>query len=89
MHGERSNSRINCLIEKAVSRWGENDLELARHTFPKAWHDVARESSEAQARALYPATWDRWKAQYRRFNATGTFDGKVTDRLGISVRPRG
>lgn len=45
-------------------------------------------TSEAQARALYPATWDRWKAQYRRFNTTGTFDGKVTDRLGISVRPR-
>lgn len=45
-------------------------------------------TSEAQARALYPATWDRWKAQYRRFNSTGTFDGKVTDRLGISVRPR-
>lgn len=46
-------------------------------------------TSEAQARALYPATWDRWKTQYRRFNVTGTFDGKVTDRLGISVRPRG
>ena len=45
-------------------------------------------TSEAQARALYPATWDRWKTQYRRFNVTGTFDGKVTDRLGISVRPR-
>lgn len=43
---------------------------------------------EAQARSLYPATWDRWKTQYRRFNVTGTFDGKVTDRLGISVRPR-
>lgn len=45
-------------------------------------------TSETQARALYPQTWDRWKTQYRRFNVTGTFDGKVTDRLGISVRPR-
>jgi L-gulono-1,4-lactone dehydrogenase len=37
-------------------------------------------------RALYPR-YDAWKAIYLRFNA-GTFDGKVTDRLGISVRPR-
>jgi len=46
-------------------------------------------TSEAQVRSLYPKTWDRWKTQYLRFNSTGTFDGKVTDRLGISVRPRG
>lgn len=43
--------------------------------------------SETQLRALYPK-WENWKAQYRSFNANGTFDGKVTDRLGISVRPR-
>ncbi|VUD40494.1 L-gulono-1,4-lactone dehydrogenase [Thalassocella blandensis] len=35
---------------------------------------------------LYPR-WDDWLVQYRRFNH-GTFDGKVTDRLGISVVPR-
>lgn len=45
-------------------------------------------TSDAAVRSLYPDTWDRWKAQYHRFNVTGTFDGKVTDRLGISVRPR-
>jgi hypothetical protein len=50
--------------------------------------DVNSITSEAQLRALYPDTWDRWKAQYRRFNVTGTFDGKATDRMGISVRPR-
>lgn len=49
--------------------------------------DLNTLTSEAQLRALYPR-WDAWKAQYRRFNANGTFDGKVTDRLGISVRPR-
>ena len=48
--------------------------------------DLNSLTSEAQARSLYPK-WDVWKTQYRRFNA-GTFDGKVTDRLGISVRPR-
>ena len=41
-------------------------------------------TGESQLRGLYPK-WDVWKAQYRRFNG-GTFDGKVTDRLGISVR---
>lgn len=49
--------------------------------------DLNTLTSEAQLRALYPR-WDAWKAQYLRFNANGTFDGKVTDRLGISVRPR-
>lgn len=49
--------------------------------------DLNTLTSEAQLSALYPR-WDAWKTQYRRFNATGTFDGKVTDRLGISVRPR-
>lgn len=44
-------------------------------------------NSETQLRTLYPK-WDNWKAQYRTFNYNGTFDGKVTDRLGISVRPR-
>ena len=41
---------------------------------------------EAWPRAVYPR-WDDWLAVYRQFNR-GTFDGKVTDRLGISVRPR-
>ncbi|MFZ5724056.1 MAG: D-arabinono-1,4-lactone oxidase [Pseudomonadota bacterium] len=41
---------------------------------------------ESQARSIYPK-WEAWKTQFRRFNA-GTFDGHVTDRLGISVRPR-
>lgn len=45
-------------------------------------------AGNAQVAALYPQTWERWKTQFRRFNPNGTFDGKVTDRLGISVRPR-
>lgn len=49
--------------------------------------DLNTLTSEAQLRALYPK-YEVWKTQYRRFNASGTFDGKVTDRLGISVRPR-
>lgn len=45
-------------------------------------------TSEAQLAGLYPSTWARWKNQFRRFNPKGTFDGKVTDRLRISVRQR-
>lgn len=48
--------------------------------------DLKLIQSESEARALYPK-WDQWMTQYRRFNQ-GTFDGWVTDRLGISVRPR-
>ena len=35
---------------------------------------------------LYPR-WDDWMEQYHHFNR-GTFDGRVTDRLGISINPR-
>ena len=31
--------------------------------------------------------WGDWLSVYRQFNK-GTFDGKVTDRLGISIHPR-
>lgn len=43
-------------------------------------------NSESELRRLYPH-WDDWKSVYTQFN-DGTFDGKVTDRLGISVKPR-
>lgn len=77
---------------------GTNGLEELFHTYqstflaefgsrPHWGLDLKILNSEAQLRQLYPK-WDDWKAVYRRFNATGTFDGKVTDRLGISVRPR-
>lgn len=48
--------------------------------------DLKLLTAETQARNLYPK-WESWKTQYRRFNK-GTFDGHVTDRLGISVKPR-
>jgi hypothetical protein len=41
---------------------------------------------EAWPRAIYPR-WDAWLEVFREHNH-GTFDGAVTDRLGISVRPR-
>lgn len=39
--------------------------------------------------ALYGDSARRWLDVYRRLNTAGTFDGAFTDRLGISVRPRG
>ena len=41
--------------------------------------------SENEARRLYPHTWDDWIIKYREFNK-GSFDGKFTDRLEISVK---
>jgi FAD/FMN-containing dehydrogenase len=37
-------------------------------------------------RTVYPR-WDTWLTAYRQFNA-GSFDGAVTDRLGISIKHR-
>lgn len=38
-----------------------------------------------EVRALYPESADRWLAVYRKLNHHGTFNGAITDRLGISV----
>lgn len=37
--------------------------------------------------ALYPA-WPKWLTVYETLNAKGAFDGRLTDRLGISRRSR-
>ncbi|MDF1822567.1 MAG: FAD-binding protein [Alcanivoracaceae bacterium] len=67
---------------KAYQRTMRNEFSARPH-----WGlDLKLLQSEAEAWALYPK-WNDWMVQYRRFNR-GTFDGKVTDRLGISVRPR-
>jgi L-gulono-1,4-lactone dehydrogenase len=90
--------RDSMFIELIVLRAGQNakkflstHIKAYNNEFQARPHwglDLNSITSDSQARALYPETWDRWKTQYRRFNTTGTFDGKVTDRIGISVRPR-
>lgn len=92
------NGRDTSFIEIISMRAGKNTKNLlATHqkTYlaefgarPHWGLDLNTFSSEAEVRALYPETWDRWMTQYRRFNVAGTLDGKVTDRLGISVHPR-
>jgi FAD/FMN-containing dehydrogenase len=49
--------------------------------------DLGILKSEAEVARLYPA-WPAWKTVYAQLNDKGTFDGRVTDRLGISMGKR-
>lgn len=49
--------------------------------------DLSVLQGDADLRRIYPR-WDDWLAVYRQFNSKGVFDGKVTDRLGISMGNR-
>lgn len=62
-------------IEKFAARphWGLDMSFLTR------WSDIER---------LYGQSAQDWLRVYRRLNSVGTFDGSVTDRLGISMRPK-
>ena len=88
----------NTVFLEIIILKGTRGLEELFHTYQSTYLDEFNSrphwgldmkvlSNEQQLRDLYPR-WDDWKVVYRRFNATGTFDGRVTDRLGISVRPR-
>lgn len=47
--------------------------------------DVKVLQGESWPPQIYPR-WEDWKQIYRQFNSQGTFDGRFTDRLGISMR---
>lgn len=47
--------------------------------------DVKILQGDEWAKKLYPR-WDDWISIYQQFNSQGVFDGRVTDRLGISMR---
>lgn len=85
-------------LEIIALRHGRNSKKLLQ-TYQKDFYerfksrphwglDLNLLTSEQQVRELYPESFDRWLIQFRRFNSSGTFDGQVTDRLGISIRPR-
>jgi hypothetical protein len=38
-----------------------------------------------RVKKLYPQTAERWRAKYALANASGVFNGELTDRLGISM----
>jgi hypothetical protein len=49
--------------------------------------DLSILQSFDEVRALYPQA-NAWFKAYESLNANGTFDGKLTDRLKISKKPR-
>ncbi|HWP05844.1 MAG TPA: FAD-binding protein [Polyangiaceae bacterium] len=63
-------------IEKFAARphWG---LDMS---YLQSWSEIER---------LYGQSAQDWQRVYRRLNSAGTFDGHLTDRLGISMRPKG
>jgi hypothetical protein len=63
-------------IEQFAARphWG---LDMS---FLRSWSEVER---------LYGQSARDWQRVFQRLNAAGTFDGQLTDRLGISMRPKG
>ncbi len=48
--------------------------------------DLNMMHSFAEVRRVYPKA-ESWHKVYRQLNARGTFNGRLTDRLGISMRP--
>jgi hypothetical protein len=50
--------------------------------------DLSILTSFDDVKRLYPASAERWLAQFKRMNPNGTFDGPFTDRLGISMAPK-
>jgi hypothetical protein len=57
------------------------DLGIRPH-----WGQVNSLAADTDFAAMYPK-WPQWMAAYARFNATGVFNSRFTDRIGIS-RPR-
>jgi hypothetical protein len=45
--------------------------------------DLSILKSEQKVKDLYPE-WPRWKTVYEKLNASGVFNGRLTERLGIS-----
>jgi hypothetical protein len=46
--------------------------------------DLSAIEGEDAVRNLYPS-FDQWHARYKTYNASGVFNGEITDRLGISM----
>lgn len=63
-----------------VDRFGSRPHWGLDMSFLTSWSEVER---------LYGQGAHDWQRVYQRLNSAGTFDGRFTDRLGISMRPRG
>jgi hypothetical protein len=88
------NGRATMMLEIIIVQGVKGDRELLRtyeqrmmEEFGARPHwglDLKILEGDAWAKVLYPR-WNDWLSVYQRFNANGTFDGRVTDRLGISM----
>ena len=91
-----SQGRAIMIVEPIVLQDVNNYQDLQRHyeqtlmeEFGGRPHwglDLDVLQGDTWPRALYPR-WDAWITVYKQFNK-GSFDGAVTDRLGISIKPR-
>jgi len=71
------------LLKRYESEYIEDCVLMARPHWGLTMNYLKNESA---CRRLYSNTWDTWMKVYRQFNK-GSFDGKFTDRLGISINP--
>lgn len=60
----------------------DDDKLLAR---PHWGLDVSVLRGHERLAEIYPKSFERWLAEYKKANATGVFNGEVTDRLRISM----
>lgn len=82
---------LEIIIVKGVNRYMdllktyEQTLMEEYHARPHWGLDVKVLEGETWPPVIYPR-WNEWKQIYSQFNSQGTFDGRFTDRLGISMR---
>lgn len=86
--------RPSMILETIIVQGVRGDRELLKtyeqvmldefHARPHWGLDLKILQGDDWARTIYPR-WDDWLAVYRQFNSQGVFDGRVTDRLGISM----
>lgn len=86
--------RPSMILETIIVQGVRGDRELLKtyeqtmleefHARPHWGLDLKILQGDDWARMIYPR-WDDWLDVYRQFNSQGVFDGRVTDRLGISI----
>ncbi len=81
---------ISLVGSNQVDRLFANYQEVFTSEFDARLHwglDLGYFQSADEPARLLPR-WNDWLSLYQNYNSLGVFDGKVTDRLGISMNPR-
>jgi L-gulono-1,4-lactone dehydrogenase len=97
-HLAMMNGRDTTMLEMGMLATAHGDrglLEAYERMYMKEFNarphwglDLNILQSYDSVRKLYPNTADLWLEKFQAMNKRGTFDGKLTDRLGISVVKR-